>query len=116
VPPADAGLVEQVRLACKDSDKQLSALLNGSCEVKSLEGDVLTLGFYHTFHLERAESEPNAGKLRELFTKAAGRPLKIVFEHAPRERTSGPATSGHLVKAARELGAKPVGGQEEGER
>jgi hypothetical protein len=26
-------LIEQVRLVCKDSDKNLAALLNGSCEV-----------------------------------------------------------------------------------
>lgn len=109
-PPGSEGLVEQVRLACKDSDKQLSALLNGSCEVKSIEGDTLTLGFYHTFHLERAESEPIAGKLRALFSQVAGRQLKIVFEHAPRARTEGPVAGGHLVRAAQELGAKPVRG------
>jgi len=102
------GLIEQVRLACKDSDKQLSALLNGSCEIKSLDGDTLTLGFYHTFHLERAESEPNATKLRDMFSRVAGRPLKIVFEHAPRARSTSPARGGHLVQAARELGARPV--------
>ncbi len=115
-PAGEVSLVDQVRLACKESDKQLSALLNGSCEVKSLEGDTLTLGFYHTFHLERAESEPNGGRLRELFSQAVGRPLKIVFEHAPRARTEGPAAGGHLVRAAQELGARPVGGpQREGD-
>ncbi len=115
-PAGGADLVEQVRLACKDTDKTLAALLNGSCEMKSMDGDTLTLGFYHTFHLERAESEPNAGKLRELFSRAAGRPVTIVFEHAPRARSESPVSGGHLVRAAQELGAKPVGGttQEEG--
>jgi len=106
----DTNLIEQVRLACKDSDKQLSALLNGSCEIKSLDGDTLTLGFYHTFHLERAESEPNATRLRDIFSRLAGRPLKIVFEHAPRARSDSPVSAGHLVRAARELGARPVSG------
>ncbi len=108
----ETGLVEQVRLACKETDKQLSALLNGSCEVTSLEGDTLTLGFYHTFHLERAESEPNARKLAALFSRAAGRDLKLAFAHTPRARPEGQQVGGHLVQAARELGAKPVARQD----
>ena len=50
-PPAIS--CSSVRAACKETDKKLAALLNGSCEVKSSEGDKLVLGFYHTFHLER---------------------------------------------------------------
>ena len=65
-------LLDKVRQACKDTDKQLSGLLNGSCEVKSEEGDVVTLGFYHTFHLERIESGPYAQRLEELFSTRAG--------------------------------------------
>ncbi len=108
---ASAGLLEQVRQASKETDKQLSALLNGSCEVKSTEGDTVVLGFYHTFHLERIEAGPYAGRLDELFSAALGRPVKVAYEHSPR---SGPATSdravagGHLVQAARELGARAI--------
>jgi DNA polymerase-3 subunit gamma/tau len=106
----EAGLIEQVRLVCKDSDKNLAALLNGSCEVKSIEADTLIIGFYHTFHLERAESEPNAAKLRALFSRALGREMRLEFEHSPRDRTQAPARTGDLVRAAQELGARPVGG------
>ncbi len=107
----EADLIEQVRLVCKDSDKNLAALLNGSCEVKSIEADTLIIGFYHTFHLERAESEPNAAKLRALFSRALGREMRLVFEHSPRDRTQAPARAGDLVRAAQELGARPVGGK-----
>jgi DNA polymerase-3 subunit gamma/tau len=102
-------LLDRVRQACKDTDKQLSGLLNGSCEVKSEDGDVVTLGFYHTFHLERIESGPYAQRLGELFSTVLGRPVKLAFEHAPRERVASTSRGGHLVQAARELGAQPIG-------
>jgi DNA polymerase-3 subunit gamma/tau len=105
-------LLERVRQASRETDKQLSALLNGSCEIRSQEGDTIVLGFYHTFHLERIETAPNGQRLQELFAEALGRPVKLVYEHAPRERppASAAAKGGHLVQAARELGAKPIGG------
>ncbi len=107
-------LLTQVREACKESDKQLSALLNASCEVKSQEGDVLTLGFYHTFHLERVEAGGYLGRLNELFSQALGRPVTIELAHSPRRPTPGKIKGGHLARAARELGAKPVQRQDEG--
>ncbi len=104
------GLLDQVRQICKETDKALAALLNGSCEVRSVSDDQVVLGFYHTFHLERAESEPNAGKLRELFSRALARPVRVVFEHAARSRADVPVKGGHLVRAAKELGARFVSG------
>jgi DNA polymerase III subunit gamma/tau len=107
---AEASLLDQVRQACKDSDRQLSGLLNGSCEVRSVDGDVVTLGFYHTFHLERIESGPLAKRLEEMFSTVLARPVKLAFEHAPRERVASTSPKGgHLVQAARELGAQPIG-------
>ncbi len=108
---ASANVLEQVRQACKDTDKQLSALLNGSCEVKSLDSDKIVLGFYHTFHLERIESGPFAGRLDELFSAALGRPVKVAYEHAPRSRPAAsdrPPPGGRLVQAAREMGARAI--------
>jgi DNA polymerase-3 subunit gamma/tau len=104
--PSD--LLARVREACKESDKQLTALLNASCEVKSLEGEVLTLGFYHTFHLERVEAGGYAGRLGELVSQALGKQVRVELAHSPRRPTPGKIKSGHLVQAARELGAKPV--------
>ena len=107
----ETDLVEQVRQACKETDKQLAALLNGSCEVKSLEGDVLTLGFYHTFHLERIENGPYARRLEELFAVVVGKKVKVVYVHSPRAPAQRQVRGGHLVQAARQLGAKPIGGK-----
>lgn len=113
---AASGLLESVRQSCKDTDKQLSALLNGSCEVKSADGDTVVLGFYHTFHLERIESGPYAQRLGELFSTALGRPVKVAYVHAPRApRPAGTVKSGHLVQAAKELGARPLGRPGDGE-
>ncbi|HUF53728.1 MAG TPA: DNA polymerase III subunit gamma/tau [Dehalococcoidia bacterium] len=106
-------LLEQVRTACKsgsENDKQISALLNGSCEVTSSEGAKVVLGFFHTFHLERMESMSVETRLGELFSAALGRQVTVSYEHAPRERheASEPPKGGHLVKAAQELGARAI--------
>lgn len=111
--PAD--LLSRVRNACKESDKQLGAILNASCEVTSLEEDVLTLGFYHTFHLERMEAERYGGRLSELLSQELGRPVTAKLVHSPRRPTPGKVKSGHLVQAAQELGAKPVQREPEGQ-
>ncbi len=109
-------LLERVRQTAKETDKQLSALLNGSCEVKAIDGDIVVLGFYHTFHLERVETGPFDGRLDALFSSALGRPVKVALEHAPRApRPQGPVKGGHLVQAAKEMGAKPVGRSKDGE-
>jgi len=107
------GLLTQVREACREAakqgDKQLDALLNASCEVKSLEGDVLTVGFYHTFHLERMEAGDYTARLGELASQALGRAVRVQLVHSPRRPEPGKIKGGHLVQAARELGAKPIG-------
>ncbi len=109
-----AELLDKVRALCRESDsgadRQLGALLNGSCEVRNLSDEGVTLGFFHTFHLERIETGPYARRLEELFAEARGRPLSISYEHAPRTGSNRrPARSGHLVEVARELGARPLG-------
>jgi DNA polymerase-3 subunit gamma/tau len=107
--PSD-DLLERVRQSLKEPEKQLSALLNGSCELKSSEGETVVLGFYHTFHLERIERGGYKGKLEEAFFIALGRKVTVVYEHSPQERAAGDKqrTGGHLVQAAREMGARAV--------
>ncbi len=114
---ASDDLLERVRLAGKEGDRQLSALLNGSCEVLSAEGGTVVLGFFHTFHLERVESGAYQDQLDELFSNALGRKVEVKYEHAPRDRDPERAQpkGGHLVKAARELGARTVSPTNEGE-
>jgi DNA polymerase-3 subunit gamma/tau len=105
-------LFERVRAALRTSDenKTLSALLNGSCEVTSAEGDKVVLGFYHTFHLEQIEKGPFRPVLEKAFSAELGRTVSVVYEHAPRgPRPDTPKSKGgHLVQAARELGARAV--------
>jgi DNA polymerase-3 subunit gamma/tau len=107
---ASDDLLERVRQSLKESQKQLSALLNGSCELKSSEGETVVLGFYHTFHLERIERGGYKAKLEEAFSIALGRKVTVVYEHSPQERASADKqrTGGHLVQAAREMGARAV--------
>jgi len=107
----DGDLIERVRAACsKPADNQLSGLLNGSCEITSTEGDTVVMGFYHTFHLERIESGPFSQRLQELFSQVLGKTVDVKFEHVQRQKEERPKPSGgHLVQAARELGARPKG-------
>lgn len=105
---AGGDLLANVRAALNETDKNLGALLNGSCEVVSNEGDKVVLGFFHTFHLERVETGGYRAALEGAFSAALGRKISIKFEHAPRERPAGngPRKGGHLVRAARDLGAR----------
>jgi DNA polymerase-3 subunit gamma/tau len=113
-PSASDNLLEQVRAAAKEAgseqDKQIAALLNGSCDVVSSGGEKVVLGFFHTFHLERVEEMGVNSRLNELFSAALGREVTVSYEHAPRDRREqdGPPKGGHLVKAAQELGAKTI--------
>ena len=98
-------------MALKGSDqtKTLSALLNGSCEVTSVNDDNVVLGFYHTFHLERIEKESYRPALEKAFSAELGRPVSVVYEHAPQQpKEDTPKKGGHLVQAAREMGARAV--------
>lgn len=104
--PDSDDLLTKTRHVLDGTDKQLAALLNGSCEVKSSDGDTVILGFFHTFHLERIEKGSYKEKLEKAFSTVLGRPVKIAYEHSPQERSSGKPASGHLVQAAREMGAK----------
>jgi DNA polymerase-3 subunit gamma/tau len=107
----DGDLIVRVRAACaKPADNQLSGLLNGSCEITSNEGDTVVMGFYHTFHLERIENGPLSQRLQELFSQVLGKTVDVKFEHVQRQTEERPKPSGgHLVRAARELGARPKG-------
>jgi hypothetical protein len=70
----------------------------------------VVLGFYHTFHLEQVEAPAYRPQLEAAFADVLGRAVTIVFEHAPRGRPKPgePRKSGHLVQAARELGARAI--------
>lgn len=106
--PGSGDVLETVRLALKDSDRQLSALLNGSCEIIPSDDERVVLGFYSTFHLERIETGNYRTKLEDAFADVLGRKVAISYEHAPRQPRAGgeERKGGHLVQAAREMGAR----------
>jgi hypothetical protein len=105
-------LLDKVRRALPEKDRQLAALLNGSCELKSTEGDTIVLGFFHTFHLERMESSDYIPALEKAFSAELGRTVTVRYEHAPRqpnpEASAKSPKGGHLAQAARELGARAI--------
>ena len=58
----------------------------------------------------RIEGGPSAQRLKELFSEVLGKPVEMRFEHSPRQKPEPSASAGgHLVQAARELGAQPAG-------
>ncbi len=94
---------------CKIVDVRASAWLNGSCEVVSMDGDELELGFYSPVHMNKVATDCRA-LVEEHAAALLGRPVllkvKLVQKAAaPRRLPRG----GHLVEAARALGATPVG-------
>ncbi|MGQ9572493.1 MAG: DNA polymerase III subunit gamma/tau [Dehalococcoidia bacterium] len=111
-PTAADDLLQRIRLACKKVDHRVSALLNGTCEVKSLENGVLVLAFYqHSgFHKEKIEMPANRRIVEEAASRLLGQAITLECTVCEHQRPEGkPAMrGGHLVQAARQMGARPV--------
>jgi DNA polymerase-3 subunit gamma/tau len=120
VPPvplsaASEHLLAKVREVLKQTDRLQAGILNGSCDIISNDGSEVVLGFYHTFHLERAEGAEYRDAIQRAFSAVLGKPVSVQLTHAPRqpveEKPRQPG--GHLVKAAREQhGARAVPGDD----
>jgi len=94
---------------CRVTNTKVAAMLNGSCEVISMEGPVLELGFYFAFHMQQVDNEGRA-VVEEEASKIIDRPVTIRLRQV--ERPAAPrraARGGHLAEAAKSLGATPVG-------
>jgi DNA polymerase-3 subunit gamma/tau len=115
-PAAAAGedLLQRIRLACKGVDHRVAALLNGTCEVKSVENGVLVLAFFpqSSFHQEKIEQAANRRIVEEAASRLLGQPVTLECTRSERERPQGAPRmrGGHLVQAARQMGARPVVG------
>ncbi len=115
-PPAAPGddLLQRIRLACKKVDHRVAALLNGTCEVKSAESGVLVLAFFPQsgFHREKIEQDVNRRIVEEAASGLLGQPVTLECTRSERERPQGTPRmrGGHLVQAARQMGARPVVG------
>jgi DNA polymerase-3 subunit gamma/tau len=112
--PAEDDLLQRIRLACKEVDHRVSALLNGTCEVKSLENGVLVLAFYQqsSFHREKIETPASRRIVEEAASRVLGQTVTLECTVCERQRAEGRPSmrGGHLVQAARQMGARPVVG------
>jgi DNA polymerase-3 subunit gamma/tau len=103
--------LRRLRLACKEVDHRVAAYLNGTCEVQSMENGVLVLAFYQQFSLHKGkiEAPPNRRIVEEAASKVTGQAMTLECTLSGQARPPGPVKSGgHLVQAARQMGARPV--------
>jgi len=107
-------LLQRLRLACKKADYRVAAYLNGTCEVKSLENGVLVLAFYQQFGLHRGkiETPDNRRIVEEVASRLLGQTITLECTVGERQSAEGKPSmrGGHLVQAARQMGARPVVG------
>lgn len=93
---------------CKIANPILAAWLNGSCEVVSMDGDRLELGFYRPLHMQKVDTDCRV-LVEQVAEELLGRPVTLAVSQV--ERSPQPQRKprgGHLVEAARSIGATPV--------
>jgi len=109
--PAENDFLRRLRLACKEVDHRVAGYLNGTCELQSLENGVLVLAFYQLFSLHKGKIEAPAYRrvVEEAASKLTGQAVTLECTLGGQARPPGPVRSGgHLVQAARQMGARPV--------
>ena len=109
--PAENDFLKRLRLACKEIDHRVAGYLNGTCELQSLENGVLVLAFYQLFSLHKEKIEAPAYRriVEEAASKVTGQAVTLECIFGGQARPPGPVRSGgHLVQAARQMGARPV--------
>ncbi len=119
VEPSHPDFVRQLYQAARPINFRAAAFVNGSCEVVSWEAPKLTLGVFesHKFALDKLMLP----EIRQVIESAAagllGSPVQltcVVVERKPRETApaappNGEPRGGHLIEAARQMGAQPIG-------
>ena len=68
---------ESVLDGVRGRNRSVVALLNKSCEPVDVRDNVLTVGFYHDFHLQKMEQPRNLQVLQEVLGQVAGRPMGV---------------------------------------
>jgi DNA polymerase-3 subunit gamma/tau len=113
-PQQGDDFLRRLRRACNEFDSpphRVGAYLNGTCEVQSMDNGVLVLAFYQQFSLHKGKTEQPAHKriIEQAASKIAGQAVTLECTLSGQARPAGPAKSGgHLVQAARQMGARPV--------
>jgi DNA polymerase-3 subunit gamma/tau len=92
------------------SSGNLDALLRSACEPVALQGDTLVLGFYYPFHRDRIDDPKYRHLVEKKLGEVFGTPYQVKCVLRPRQRES--TAPGHLVKAAMEMGAQIIDGEE----
>jgi DNA polymerase-3 subunit gamma/tau len=108
----DTFIDQKLRPLAKQSSQKLDALLNGSCKAVSLEGGVLTIGFFMDAHHKRTVEQPSTRKRYEdMASQILGEPVTIrcILAQRPAKVTKSPLVQ-HAVQAH---GAKIVSADEE---
>ena len=94
---------------CRMVNPRLAGWLNGSCEVLSMDGDELELGFYVSMHMQKVDTDCRSlvEQQAEIILK---RPVQLRVRQVDKETQAKRAPKrGHLAEAARAMGATPVG-------
>ncbi|HKZ50717.1 MAG TPA: DNA polymerase III subunit gamma/tau [Dehalococcoidia bacterium] len=107
-PAVPEDFLDKLRLTCKKANVRVGALLNGSCQVESFADGVVTLGFFRSFHKENVEAPENRQLVEEMASRLLGQ--RVTLQCVMTERRSPPprANGGHLLRAAQEMGARPL--------
>ena len=93
---------------CRMANPLLAAWLNGSCDVVSMEGDRLELGFYRQLHMQKVDTDCRV-LVEQVAEELLGRPVTLAVSQLERTpQTQRQPRGGHLVEAARAIGATPV--------
>ncbi|TAK33025.1 MAG: DNA polymerase III subunit gamma/tau [Chloroflexota bacterium] len=92
--------------AIRTTNKNVAALLNGSCQPAGLEGETVVLEFYFSYHSDRVMNDPkNRHTLEEALSKVLGRNYQVKSVLRPRERKARgkSAAEDATVRAALEI-------------
>ena len=92
------------------SSGNLDAFLRSACKPVSLEGDILTLGFYYPFHKEKIEDPKYRHLIERKLREVLGQTyrIKCILVDHKRENPSQMREQSSLIKAALEMGAKII--------
>jgi DNA polymerase III subunit gamma/tau len=125
VPPEVAALRakwNEIYQVARKINHKTGALLNSGCAITGVEDSTLVLGFRHEWMVEKMTSGEGGAylqALREAVQKVLGASYEVRCVYDPQASSGraagGGSGGGHLVQAARELGARVVRGGDEGE-
>jgi len=88
------------------SNGNLDAFLRSACEPIALEGDILTLGFYYSFHKEKIEDRKYRHLVERKLEEVFGQPYRLKCVLVDHKRRVPSQTQNPLIKAALEMGAE----------